>query len=55
MGCSGVGGGGGGKKGYLSFVLHDFRGEGGQSAIKLLSHNGLEGATLLVLFPEQPH
>ena len=46
---------GGGGHGYLSLVLHDFRGESGQGPIKLLRHYGLKGTTVLVLLPQQPH
>ena len=45
----------GGGHGYLSLVLHDFRGESGQGPIKLLRHYGLKGTTVLVLLPQQPH
>ena len=40
---------------YLSFILHDLGREVCEGSFKLLSNNGLEGAAVLVLRPQQCH
>ena len=40
---------------HLSFMLHDLRRQCRQGAVKLLSHNGLEGPAAFVLLPQDLH